>query len=319
MRGTSNGSITGRNHHPEVRAYDITLTRATPESLYAGRSRLAAAATENYTFFVGGYSDDDHISSSQYASRTIDFYDSSLTHTYNRDATYFGSDLSAASFHNYAIIGTGASPCAYDNNLTFLSSIGTLSIDRADTTVAATRDYIFFAGGSNRATPLNTYATVDAFDNNFVRFISTSLAATKYEMCGISSDKYAMFCGGKTASSGTTTYLKTVDAYSQTLTKTSCATISSSQGMAGTSLENLIFIAGGGLSTASAYSDTTYMYDDQLTQSYLSSLSSARRLLTAASIGKYVLFGGGAKRTYNSTSSSYIDTEVTTVDVYTAE
>lgn len=136
----------------------------------------------------------------------------------------------------------------------------------------------------------------------------TSLSAGRYDVNGVSNGAYAIFAGGRNSGKGSA-YNGTMDAFSDTLTRTSRTITSLKKTDAGTARAGQYALVAGGLGPNSDTSNVD-AFDASLTDTSATNLSSARRGIGGASAGGYALFAGGYTAT-NSQSTYY-----NTVDAY---
>lgn len=146
------GTRTGYAYNPTdtVDAYNSSLTRSTPTSLSSIRTNGAAASTENYALFGGGWS-----SSSSNPTNIVEAYNSSLTRSTPTVLSVSRVNLGSISIGGYAIFAGGLSSSTYygtvdiyDSTLT-RSTLTSLSESRSEVAGAITGNYAIFAGGIN--------------------------------------------------------------------------------------------------------------------------------------------------------------------------
>lgn len=275
----------------------------TATALSAGRAGGAGVSIGEYALFGGGYN-----GGSSYAVKTLDTYDTSLTHsTLTNTLQVTAAHLAAASntapadtgYHHAifaggtAYAGTASSmrkhATAYDLALT-RSYPTTLSVARYHFAAVAVGSYILFGGGVIDTSTATTYSsTVDAYDPALTRTTPTALSVARgYVSAAMAGNGlYALFAGGS-KSGGTA--VSTVDAYDSALTRTTPTALSTARRyMAAASLGQYALF-GGGSST-----NTVDVYDASLTRITVTALSVARSYLAATSVGEYAIFAGGAE------------------------
>ena len=165
-----------------VDAYDKSLTRTNPTTLYRPRFNMAATSVGNYAFFGGGQATSYY--SGEYTS-DMDIYDTTLTQTAiaSLDFNEARYNLAAASVGDYAIFAGGSnsgggrlsSAYAYSTSLT-KSTPSSLSSSRTNLSAASVGNYALFAGGSDTANynnPMST--TVDTYNTSLTRSTARSL------------------------------------------------------------------------------------------------------------------------------------------------
>lgn len=123
----------------------------------------------------------------------------------------------------------------------------------------------------------------------------TALNQARYKLAAASLTNYALFAGGY-ASAGVT---KTVDAYNESLVRSTTNLTAARQNLAGASLGSYV-IFGGGDSGGGVFNRLDG-FDTSLTNKQASLLPSYHTGLAAASIGSYVIFAGGREDTSEST------------------
>lgn len=225
------------------------------------------------------------------------------------NALYHGSAnvLSANSFQNagasvgnYALIAGGRTSSStyfntinvYDDSLTRTTPI-TLSVAKCGLSGASVGNYALFAGGlSGAGNVTSSYQSgVDAYDDALSKTTPTSLSVARYGMASASIENYAIFAGGDSYESSTTTKESTVDAYNDSLTRTNPSSLSTpTEYFAGTSIEGYALFGGGRGGTTL---NSVIVYNNSLTKTTGDSLSVARYSLGAASNNNYALFAGG--------------------------
>lgn len=244
-------------------------------------------------------------------------------------------NLAAAANQNYALFGGGkksnrggysTTVNAYNSSLV-RSTATALSTGRENLAAASIGEYVLFAGGityymrgyaSNAA-----FSNVDAYSASLTRSRPTSLANARGFLSGATVGNYALFAGGwtypsKTSSDGTYNYYTaydTVDAYDSSLTKTTASSLSSAKfDMAAATIGNYALFAGGrytqygdNTGVSPTVYNTVNAYSTSLTRSTATSLSTKRYRLSAAVAGDYALFAGGRKSLDSSDIANTVD------------
>jgi hypothetical protein len=196
-----------------ISAYDTSLTRTSSAQLSVSRWALAATTVGNYALFGGGNGSPN---SSITLLSTVDAYNTSLTRTIPTTLITARHNLAAATVGNYALFGGGT---------TRTSGSGPL---------------ITLYGGS----------TVDAYDTSLTSIIPTGLSVARMYLAATTVGNYAVFGGGCTESgsinSSTQYERSTVDAYDESLTRTTPTELSvTSYDLAATTIGNYALFGGG--------------------------------------------------------------------------
>ena len=113
----------------------------------------------------------------------------------------------------------------------------------------------------------------------------TGLSAARGYLAAASTTNYAVFGGGNASG--------TVDAYNASLTRTIAPSMVGNKELAATKLGEFAIFGGGTSVSNSTASNVVTSYDDSLTKTELTSLTTARGNLGAATIGNYAIFAGG--------------------------
>lgn len=298
-----------------VDVYDKNLIRSTPSVLSVARHGATAATIADYAIFAGG-------SASSYSSDTqavVDAYNKDLTRSTPTELSHDRDQFPATTVGNYALFGGGfwyapsatttAVVDAYDENLT-RTTVSELSQSRNRFTATTVGNYALFGGGSLEMSN-SAYATVDAYTAQFVKVNVPELSQARSYLAATTVGKYALFGGGVWMSKddGTDTYVATVDAYDENLTRITPTELSVARSeLTATTIGNYAVFAGGTSRDQSSYK--TYMYDvvdsfdRKLVRSTLTALESENNGISSTNIGNYALFAGGV----------YYDSDV--VDVY---
>lgn len=278
------------------------LYYGTATALSAGRAGGAGVSIGEYALFGGGYNDGD-----TFAVRTLDAYDTSLTHStltnaLQATAAYLAAaanETPADTKYHHAIFagGTGYTgtpsllrkvATAYDKSLT-RTYPSSLSVARYGLAAAMVGNHILFGGGViDTSTTPNYSSTVDAYDPALTRTTPTALSVARGYVSAATAGNglYALFAGGSNSDGKT---LNTVDAYDVALTRSIPTALSTPRRfLAATSLGSYALFGGGSANSVD-------VYDASLTRTTVTALSVARSFLAATSVGEYAIFAGGAE------------------------
>lgn len=253
-------------------------------------------------------------------ARDVDAYNSDLTHSSTTPLSTESEGSAAATVGSHALIAGGkidsnnvgtkltSTVNAYDANLT-RGIVSSLSKARTLATGVTVGNYALIAGGnsytgsSSSSTPSSIYYSdvVDAYNTALVRSTPIALKFARENCASASVGNYALIAGGYILG---TTYPSEVTAYDANLTQTTPTPLSSSSARGGaTSVGGYALI---GDNSSYGYVD---VYDEVLTRTTQEvGLSVARRDFSAATVGAYALFAGGA--------STFDNSRCDTVDVY---
>ena len=284
------------------------------EKLGIGGYDLGAAGTARHALFAGRQT------SYKEASSYVDAYDVSLTHTAPTSLSVARGVLGAATVGGRALFAGGGYDGAYGSSVSMMA---------------------YYRGN----------ATVDAYDDSLTRTTAANLSEARIGLSGASVGKYALFGGGYTGKNGYIgngvgaellryTYKSAVDAYDESLTRTTATELSKARDCTGTVVGSYALFAGGtgsnvvdaynasltrttvsslstsgvvyGATTIGRYAligidgGTMNVYDTSLTRTTAASLSASRTFYSSANIGDYALFAGGYRSSdYYSTVDAY--------------
>lgn len=288
-------------------------------SLSSGRTEIIGVSVGDKALFAGGMP----TSTSGSEVSTVDAYSGTLTRSTPSAMTVVRSNTAAAvSMEKYALIAGGNkgantyhnSVNAYSETLS-RSAPSNLSVARTNLAGARAGTYAVIAGGRNAN---GVQSTVNAYSATLSRSTPTALSTARswhsyYPGTAATAGNYAVIAGGKTdTGTGTSSnLLKTVEAYSDELTKSTATNLSlSTAGSTAISVGEYALIAGGRVYANSAYTyyKTVYAYNSLLTMSTPTKLSTARYNMCATTVGGCALFVGGY--------TSNLTGTVGTVDVY---
>ena len=225
------------------------------EKLGIGGYDLGAAGTARHALFAGRQT------SYKEASSYVDAYDVSLTHTAPTSLSKARGKLGAAAVGGRALFAGGGYYGAYGSSVSMM---------------------VYYNGN----------ATVDAYDDSLTRTTAASLSEARVGLSGASVGKYALFGGGFTSKNGSISsellsyiYKSVVDAYDESLTRTTATALSRARNCTGVTVGGYALFAGG------INSNVVDVYNTSLTRTTASSLSASGKVYGAATIGSYALFG----------------------------
>ncbi len=282
----------------KVDAYSDKLVKSELSTLSGYLSWLDGAPVGDYAIFAGGYSCTD----------SVDAYNSALVKSTPSKLSVSRHSLAGAPVKDYALFAGGDHESVdYDqcvNNIdTYNSNLvrgsATLSTPRRMLTGVPIGNYALFAGGYGPLLNLES-DVVEAYDNNLVRTILSTLDSTWGGPSSGAVGSYALIAIGSKYC-----------IYNDSLVKmTSIEKSDNTNGGAGVTLKEYVLFAGNILSSNfSALADVD-AYNSNLIKVNVDNMSVARFNLAGGSVGDYALFAGGA-------TSNNMDSDVTTVDVYT--
>lgn len=166
---------------------------------------------------------------------------------------------------------------------------------------AAGEGYAIVAGGKKKTGEVDDQ--IQIYAANLQGMLASPLDQARYWLSGGSVGKYAVFAGGATSATNTSSE---VDAYDGSLTKLSPTNLSNSRccmGSCSTSDGNYLLFAGGMTSysvdalngdfTAASYTNRVNAYNTSLTRTTPSSLSQSKSNMGGAVAGDYSVFCGG--------------------------
>lgn len=166
---------------------------------------------------------------------------------------------------------------------------------------AAGEGYAIVAGGRKKTGEADDQ--IQMYAANLQSMLASPLDQARYWLSGGSVGNYAVFAGGVTSATNTSSE---VDAYDGSLTKLSPTNLSNSRccmGSCSTSDGNYLLFAGGMTSysidaldgdfTAASYTNRVNAYNTSLTRTTPSSLSQSKSNMGAAVAGNYAVFCGG--------------------------
>lgn len=290
-----------------VDAYDSSLTKSTPTALSQARYSIGATTVGSYALFGGGYA-------SSFV-KTVDAYNTSLTRSTPTQLLRARRDIAATSVGGYALFGGGymitVAPDVDVYNASLTHSLASdFSQARFESGATTIGNYALFAGGRHSSGSGSQYytATGDAYNSSLTRSSLTGLSYARSPIAA-SVGGYALFAGG----SNYDTRYATVDVYNTSLTRSLATELKYKPSQfAATTVGNYALFGGGiGYTNDGTYArfGNIDMYNASLTKQDTLALSDAKYDLSATSVGRYALFGGG--RT-GSTSSALL----ATVDAY---
>lgn len=252
--GGHEGGVDSSGHyiyHPQVDAYNASLTHYTPTAFSIARVRYAATTVGNYALFGGG--DYEYATSAEIFYNTVDVYDNSLTKTTTTPLSMERTMLAATTVGNYGLFAGGVNDIyrtaridVYDSYLTQQSLIY-LSVARYHLAATTIGGYAIFGGGRIGASTI--VDTVDAFDVSLTRLVLSSLSQPRYQLTATNLNDYAVFGGGwyiKNISTGDYYPTTVVDAYDKSLTRIIPQALSQGRtSVAATTINNYALFGGG--------------------------------------------------------------------------
>ena len=285
----------------------------TATALSKARNSLSAASVGGHAIFAGGQT--SHNTGSSY----VDAYDSSLVRTSATSLNSSRGGLGSATVGSHALFAGGG----------IYYSLGG-----------------YMKPGTSH---YYGYSTVEAYDTSLTKTTATSLSVARMRPSGVSIGKYALLGGGYTGVDGASIpwnssvphyYKSAVDAYNESLTRTTATELSKARACTGVTVGGYALFAGGvssnvvdaynasltrttasslsasgvvyGATTIGRYAligigdGTVNVYDTSLTRTTAASLSASRTLYSSANIGDYALFAGGySSSDYYSTVDAY--------------
>lgn len=251
----------------------------TATDLDAAKYGLAAAKTSNYAMFAGGSSN----------GSIVNVYNDSLT-LQSTTLTSERINLSGVEISGLAVFGSDANSYyadAFNDSVTKVAvKYGVNMFSYQTTAHTGNGNYGVFAGGqdtryssTNKAYALNSSLTITNV---------TNLSTSSMQGAGGTAGDYAVIYGG-------TSYIYTVDAYNNSLTKSTTTGRMYGWNMMGTTFDDCALIAGGSQNSQGdrlVYS-TAYIVNASLTCISIPDMSVARHSGSASSLGDYALIMGG--------------------------
>lgn len=294
----SNRSFTALLKSSEV-TYDGTIT-----PLSVARYDLAATTVGNYALFGGG----DYQSGNE---KVVDAYNSSLTKTWVQELDRKKVAPAATTVGNYALFGGGkAEPnsdydslvvIAYSSSL-IRTSAPDLSVARSDLAATTVGDYALFGGGflTGVSSGSLSYDNVDAYSTSLTRSTVTPLNLARGMIKATTVGNFAIFGGNANIA----------EVYNSTLTKTSVVNMTLRYNLAATTVGGYALFGGGDIS-ADDQTSLIEAYNESLTRSTPTPLSSARSLLAATKTGNYALFCCGQYHNLKMPTTDAYDSSLT--------
>ena len=149
------------------------------------------------------------------------------------------------------------------------------------------------SGGGYAAVKFENYGDVQTVEKG----TSTNLVVGRTAPAATTVGNYALFGGGRTASSEQTT----VDAYSSSLIRVTATSLSKGRFLFDATTVGNYALFGGGQSDSGgrSYHDVVDAYDGNLARYTPTALSVGRCNLASTTVGNYAIFGGGMNTTYS--------------------
>lgn len=289
------GMNTANNTSPylsAVTAYNKALVRSLPDELSVARTQLAAASVGGYAIFAGGIWSQN---GKRKNSSVAEAYDTSLTRKIIGSLNRTTYDLIGTQNTNYAMFIFGderysTSYDAYDASLThvvFKTVVPTVYDCIADAAAAGVGNYVLFGGGY-RVSQNKVIGDMFSVNLSLTTQNATALSQPRRGLEGAGNKKYAIFAGGRNKVSD----LRTVDAYNESLTRTSATELSESYSSLGVGVGGYALF----VTTISGYGQqvgNVDTYDEALTHTNNIKLKYSHILGASVSVGGFALFGGG--------------------------
>lgn len=245
-----------------VVSVNSSLTVSSNTNLTNGRRYIGAACIGNYSIFLGGYNG----TTGSAATKSVDFYDSSNTHTtatlsVRKQDSYGASLQSYAVFSGGEVSGTSYYDYAYNasKTLTSISNSGNRSTMERGGAVATVGGYGLFVGSGSYSDVYSVWA----YDNSLTKVFPTNLSENKYCVGATSIGEYAMFVGGYTYYSGpnNNTASAIANAYDESLTMTIVDSIADVRAdLTGGTVGNYALFAGGFPQSTNVTKSDVYKY-----------------------------------------------------------
>lgn len=267
-------------------------------ALSQAKGYLMAASVGRYALFAGGYN------GSRY--NTVDAYNDSLVRSNPTGLSQVRASGAGGQISQYAMFaggyGSGLTSAvdAYNPSLTRSNPTG-LSVAREGLKGAAAGGYLLFAGGYNGST---VYNTVEAYNGSLTRSIPTPLSQAKCRLAAASLGKRALFAGGcTTTNAAMTDACDSVEAYDESLTRSTLTPLSVKKGMIAAASLGKFTLFAGGAGPGGIYSEGC-AYDESLTQRTLPYLPQWTYCHAGIGLGDYAIFAGGIG--YDSAAQKHI-------------
>lgn len=295
-----------------IDTYNSSLTKTSVVNLSIKRDSAASETTVNHVLFAGGY---DSTASTKYLN-IVDGYDTTLSRSSITRLSVGRADCAATYVApgidtRYALFAGGVSSASattntidiYNRNSTLLT---TMRLSENKVTVGACNGSAIFAGGKTVPSVMDPVYTdtVDAFNTILTSLSVSKLTEARDVSAAGSVGRYALFAGGSTNSNDYTT---TVEAYDDSLTKTTLSSglsVAVGEEMCSASINGYLLFAGGEYRTAS-YTTVVNVYDKHLTRTTSTKLRNGRYNASSV-VGNYALFAGGyGNKTYPTAVDAY--------------
>ena len=303
-------------------AYNKSLTKSTPAATTTSRMQLSATSVGDYAIFGPGAT----WTNTYTISTTVDFYNSSLTHT--TDELYRARYNAAASNGEYALFAGGcitaingsysggsavSAVYAYDTSLTkttpanLVSGLFQLAGANAGTSMVFGGGCCLTINSSSAWVPCGSGSYVTGYDASLTKSSLTGLgigsSSTVYEYPSATSlGKHALIFTGIG-----------IAFYDQSLTRTGSISITTTQyyyhySAAATIGQYALFAGGTTYSGNNLYRESTtkvFVLDESLTLiTTPANLSAARSMHAAATVDNYAIFAGGKYHKTNTTGGN---------------
>lgn len=237
---------------------------------------------------------------------------------------YLGIDNTARKVKKGYIGDTNGLARLFFNNVAkiikYTGSVTALSAGAQKLAAASNANYALFGGGKTGSKGSNA---VDAYNSTLTRSKPNVLNNAREELAAASAGNYVLFAGGCTYyyyGESTKALFSTVDAYNQSLTKSTPTALSNARHLlSGASIGGYALFAGGYDYVNPSRTDPSITmfskvdaYNASLTRISASSLGSGRSDMASTTIGNYALFAGGVYLTRSDASAlkyyrNYVD------------
>lgn len=253
------GGKTSSSYSKIVVSVDSSLTVSSNTSLTNGRQYIGAACIGNYAIFLGGY---DGTTGSA-ATKSVDFYDSSNTHT-TATLSVRKQDSYGASLQSYAVFSGGETSGTYyydyaynaSKTLTSISNSGNPSTSEHGAVSATVGEYGLFGGGQSSD-------VVWAYNNSLTKTFATNFSGGTFRVGATSIGEFAVFVGGYSSYSGpnSNTASAAASTYDESLTMEIVDSIADVRAyLTGGTVGNYALFAGGFQQSSNVAKSDVYKY-----------------------------------------------------------
>lgn len=309
----------------------------TAPDLSEGRTQMCGGAIGNYALFSGGY----YRSGTLFIRTTVDAYNNTLARTTATAMSGGATEQMSANSTSHVLFAGGRNSVAigqvnaYDGSLT-RTALSVLNRSVYLHAGASAGQYALFAGGTDNS---STYADLTAYNSSLTKSTPTSLSEQKKSLVGASINGNALFAGGMSPSDAT---LLTINAYNSSLVRSVLSNLSnSSYAMASVSTTNYVLFTAYNTTAIDVYDaslvkgtpvnasvlrygvnsgdinkeyavfangsaspNVVDVFDSNLVRTNPTNLPAVYSF-TTASVGNYILFGGGSESSAQKTVYAY--------------